>query len=272
MKTLKLKADSIKNISVDEIFEDENQPRSFMVKEGLESLAESLKMLGVLSPLVVEKVLDGYKVLDGHRRLAASKMAGLAVVPCIITTMAKLQLSSYAVVVNTLRENLNQMDLAKAWKFLSEEKGLTLEAIGKMHGCSKSWVSQVTSILEMDEPIRSAIEAGLLDVPKARILWRVIDDKKRFVMLHDILESGASYRVVCSWVQQEMSRTLPERDLPTGVPPTDFPATAPSLTYPCFWCGKEFSGNALTSVLMCPEDRTNLTKVVQEMREKDEGK
>lgn len=267
MKKLLPKAPKIKLISVDQLCEGEYQARSFITQEKLESLALSVTHIGILQPLHVVKEKKGYVIKDGHRRWEAAKLANLAVVPCIVKDQGDTTDFPEVTVLNTMREPVNKFDLAKFWAHLVAEKGLTLEEIGKMHGCTKAWVSQVLSILKMDNQFQAAIQAGHIDVAGAREIYRLKSPKTRQSVLKDVIDSGASQRTLRSWVSQELARENPETYQPTSTYHDTKSPAPPSHTYPCGCCKQKFTGNELTSILVCANCRTPVEEAMKVFRE-----
>jgi len=162
---------SIYWVEVDRIKPNPFQPRKEFDEDALKSLAESIRQYGVLQPLTVTKreseipgegIKVEYELIAGERRLRASKLAGVAQVPCVIRTnedsdQMKLEL---AIIENLQREDLNPVDRAKAFKQLAEAFALKHGEIGKKIGKSREYVSNTLRILNLPETMVKALQDG----------------------------------------------------------------------------------------------------------------
>lgn len=162
------------------------QPRKEFDESKLQELADSIKMYGVLQPLVVtRKELardDGsftteYELISGERRLRASKLAGLSQVPVLIRNAedSDRERLEMAIIENLQREDLNVVDRARAFKRLAEEFGLKHVDIGKKMGRSREYVSNTIRILGLPEIIIQALSEGKLTEGHTRPLLMLVD-------------------------------------------------------------------------------------------------
>jgi ParB family chromosome partitioning protein len=193
-------------VEVDRIRPNPFQPRREFDEARLQELADSIRMYGVLQPLVVTRVEiprdDGsftseYELISGERRLRASKLAGLAQVPVLIRSSAdgdreKLEM---AIIENLQREDLNVVDRAKAFKRLADEFGLKHADIGKKMGRSREYVSNSIRILALPEDIILALSEGKLSEGHTRPLLMLVDKPaEQKTMFLDILTRKMSVR------------------------------------------------------------------------------
>ena len=158
-------------IEVDRIKPNPFQPRKEFDEAALKSLAESIRQYGVLQPLTVTKkeiekpgegIIVEYELIAGERRLRASKLAGVAQVPCLIRSnedsdLMKLEM---AIIENLQREDLNAVDRAKAFKQLVDAFKLTHAAIAQKVGKSREYVSNTLRILNLPQDIQDALSQG----------------------------------------------------------------------------------------------------------------
>jgi len=155
------------NIEIEKIKANPYQPRTSNDHQSLQELSQSIQNYGIIQPIIVSKIIkssptgkiDEYELISGHRRLAAAKMAGLRLIPAIIreretNNQEKLEL---ALIENIQRENLNPIDLAKAFSRLHQEFGLTLTEIGKKVGRDKRTISQTIGLLKLRPEIQQSI-------------------------------------------------------------------------------------------------------------------
>lgn len=186
MMKKQLWSDSIYWVEVDRIKPNPFQPRKSFDDMQLASLAESIRQYGVLQPLTVtrketerpgEGIYVEYELIAGERRLRASKIAGLALVPVVIrnpeqTDQMKLEL---AIIENLQREDLNPVDRAKAFKQLVDQFALKHGEIGKRVGKSREYVSNTLRILALSQDMLDALSAGEINEGHTRPLLMLAD-------------------------------------------------------------------------------------------------
>jgi ParB family chromosome partitioning protein len=147
------------------------QPRTDFGAESIKTLADSIRSVGVLQPVVVRKVEDGYVLVAGERRLRAAKKARLKTIPAVIrgdgTDSDDL---TEALVENLQRENLSVLEEAAAYKQLLEDFGMTHEEVASHVGRSRSAVTNTVRLLALPGPILSMLQSGELTAGHARAL------------------------------------------------------------------------------------------------------
>lgn len=146
------------------------QPRQKVEQKALESLAASIAVHGVLQPVIVTEVLDGYQLVAGERRVRAAQIAGLDHVPAIVRQMTKKDQLAVALVENVQRADLNAMEEAQAYRQLVDEFGLTQEEIAVRVGRARSTVTNILRLLDLDASIQTALGAGDITEGHARAL------------------------------------------------------------------------------------------------------
>lgn len=201
-------SNSIFWVEVEKIVPNPYQPRKEFNEHKLQELAESIRMYGVLQPLVVtrkEITLEHgafrtqYELIAGERRLRASKMCGLAQVPVIIRSgkeseLMKLEL---AIIENLQREDLNPVDRALAFNQLSAQFGFSATDIGKRLGRSRVYVANSIRLLGLPEKILDAVRGGELSDGHARTLLMLKDrPEEQDVLFREILLKKLTVREV----------------------------------------------------------------------------
>lgn len=170
------KNDGIAEVEVSKIVPNPNQPRKHFDEEALQELSSSIKLHGVIQPLVVNKVEnDQYMIIAGERRWRASKMAGLEKVPVVIKNYTEKQIKEISIIENLQREDLNPIEAARAIKQLMEEYNLTQETVSDRIGKSRSSVANTLRLLSLYPDVIKMIEDGKLSSGHARSLV-VVDD------------------------------------------------------------------------------------------------
>ncbi|HEX7590562.1 MAG TPA: ParB/RepB/Spo0J family partition protein [Candidatus Limnocylindrales bacterium] len=146
------------------------QPRQKMEQKALESLAASIALHGVLQPVLVTEVLDGYQLVAGERRVRAAQMAGLDHVPAVVRQMAQRDQLAIAIVENVQRADLNAMEEAHAYRQLADEFGLTQDEIAGRVGRARSTVANTLRLLDLEPSVQQALGEGNISEGHARAL------------------------------------------------------------------------------------------------------
>ncbi|RLC38308.1 hypothetical protein DRH27_02580 [Candidatus Falkowbacteria bacterium] len=189
--------DSLKNdneqvleVSIDEINTNPMQPRHEFNKNSIEELVVSIKEHGIIQPLIATKNNGQYELIAGERRLRAAKSAGLGKVPVIIRNVNKQQKLEVALIENIQRENLNAIDLARAYEKLMEEFNLTQEQVAKKVGKSRPVIANAIRLLNLPQNIKSALIEGRINEGHAKYLIGFDDEKKQTSLFKKILHSN----------------------------------------------------------------------------------
>ena len=155
---------------IDLIQPNRYQPRKHFSKDELEALARSIREQGVIQPLLLRKVEDGYELVAGERRLRAAKMAGLAHVPCVVKSVSDSQSLELSIIENIQRENLNPVEEAEAYHRLIADFGLTQDETAVRVGKSRSAVANFLRLLNLSAAIKQSLVEGTLSMGHARAL------------------------------------------------------------------------------------------------------
>ena len=148
-----------------------NQPRKNFDEEALNDLAKSIKVHGVIQPIVVNNQGDGtYLIIAGERRYRASKLAGLTKVPAIVKNYTEKQIKEISIIENLQREDLNPIESARAIKQLMEEYKLTQEEVAERIGISRSNIANTIRLLTLYPDVIAMVEKGDLSAGHARCL------------------------------------------------------------------------------------------------------
>lgn len=162
---------SIEGIDISLIYANPNQPRKNFDETALKELASSIKMHGVIQPIVVNKAEDGkFMIIAGERRWRASKLAGLTQIPAFIRNYTPKQIKEIAIIENLQREDLNPIEAAKAIKQLMEEYDLTQEAVADRIGKSRPAIANTLRLLSLPSDVVDLIEKNKLSAGHARCL------------------------------------------------------------------------------------------------------
>ena len=183
---------NFKLINISEIKANKDQPRKDFKKEELEELASSIKSQGVLQPIVVRKKEDQqYEIIAGERRWRGAQIAGLHEIPALVKTMTDNEAQEAALIENIQRENLNAVEEARAYKKLLENQNTGHDSLSTIIGKSKSHISNMLRLLELDDEILNHIIEGKLSMGHARALIGVPNAN---VLAKEIINKNLSVR------------------------------------------------------------------------------
>ena len=163
-------------IDINLIYANPNQPRKNFDKEALNELCNSIKVHGIIQPLVVNEQMDGtYMIIAGERRYRASKLAGLTKIPCVIKNYSEKQIKEISIIENLQREDLNPIESARAIKQLMDEYKMTQEAVSERIGVSRPNIANTLRLLSLCPDVISMVEANKLSAGHARCLVPIQD-------------------------------------------------------------------------------------------------
>jgi ParB family chromosome partitioning protein len=149
------------------------QPRTRMDEAGLNELAESIKVQGVMQPVLVRHIdgaADRFEIIAGERRVRAARLAGLERVPVLVRDVPDEAAAAMALIENMQREDLNPLEEARGIQRLTEEFGLTHEAAARAVGRSRSATTNLLRLLQLSEPVQQLLLGGAIEMGHARAL------------------------------------------------------------------------------------------------------
>lgn len=175
-ETVKTNSGMTNEIDINKLAANPNQPRKNFDENALQELANSIKVHGVIQPLVVNDQKDGtYLIIAGERRYRASKIAGLTTVPCIIKDYSEKQIKEISIIENLQREDLNPIESARAIRQLMDEYKMTQEAVSERIGVSRPNIANTLRLLSLCPEVVALVENGKLSAGHARCLVPVQD-------------------------------------------------------------------------------------------------
>lgn len=184
----------VTEISIDKISPNREQPRRIFDETALEELAESMKQLGVIQPIVLAKDGDYYKIIVGERRWRAAKIAGLKKIPAIIKDLDETSAYEIALVENLQRENLNLIEEARGYRKLVDIFGLSQEEVAQKVGKSRPTVTNALRLLNLDERVQQFVLNNEITGGHARALLGIEDKDAQCQISEKIIENGLSVR------------------------------------------------------------------------------
>lgn len=187
-------ATGYRNVPIDQIVPNPDQPRRRFDDETLEELAASMKEVGLLQPVVLTAVDDGYQLIAGERRWRAAKRAGLVDIPAVIRETAGRSTLVEALVENVQRQDLTAIEEAHAYQQLVETHGMTQEQVADRVGKSRPTVSNTLRLLQLVDEIQEMVDVGDLSAGHARALVGVEDTKYAIHLATQARDEGWSVR------------------------------------------------------------------------------
>lgn len=188
------KGEMLREVTPDLIDPNPHQPRQVFKEDELQGLAESIKVHGVLQPLVVTELNGRFELIAGERRLRASKLAGLETVPVIVRSFDEQQKLELAIIENIQRADLNPIETATAYRKLADQFNLSYEAIGRQVGKDRSTVANTLRLLNLPIEAKRAVVEGKITEGHARVILSVLEPDKQLELLDLMLKNGWTTR------------------------------------------------------------------------------
>lgn len=189
-------AGGVREVPVAKIVASPWQPRTMFDSEALAELVDSIKVHGVLQPLLVRKVGSKFELIAGERRLRASQAALLPKVPVIVVEASDEKALEIALIENLQREDLNPIEEAEGYALLQKKFNLTQEKIAERVGKARASVANALRLLELSDGIRKYVAEGLLSVGHAKVLLSLDGEKERSVLARKAIKDGLSVRAL----------------------------------------------------------------------------
>ena len=170
----------LRELDVDQIEPNPDQPRAQFDATALEALAGSIGSVGVLQPLIVRPLDDGrYELVAGERRWRAAQQAGIARVPAVVRTSPEDERLQAALIENMVREDLNPVEEARACAALVDDLGISKEELARRVGRSRAAISNLIRLLDLPDPVLRLLERGELTEGHGRAILQVADQERR---------------------------------------------------------------------------------------------
>lgn len=172
------------------------QPRKVFDEEALNELADSIKVYGVVEPVILKKSVKGYEIVAGERRCKASKIAGLTTVPAIVKDFTDEEMMEIALLENIQREDLNPVDTAISISNILQVKDMTQEEFSKKFGKSRSYITNLLGLLNLPKSVQELVKNGKLSMSHARCLSKIDDEEKVINLANKIIKENLNVRDV----------------------------------------------------------------------------
>lgn len=182
-------------IPLNEIRNDNNQPRKAFDNDKIAELTESIKTHGIIQPLILRKSDDGlYVIVAGERRWRAAKMAGLKDVPAIVMELSEKDVLEISLIENIQRQDLNPIEEASAYKKLLSDFNLTQEDLSKRIGKSRTAITNTMRLMNLDIRVQQYIIEGIITEGHGRALLGIKDKEIQYKLSQKVIDENLSVR------------------------------------------------------------------------------
>lgn len=208
-------SDHIAEIPLDTITRNPHQPRQAWDEDKLGELAESIRANGLVQPIIVRAMGQGYQLVAGERRLRATQMAGQHTITAIVRTVTEQQMLEWALIENIHRTDLNPVERARAYQQYISRFSLSQEQAAERLGDDRSTIANYLRLLDLSQPILNLLTAGSLTMGHARALLGLPEAHRREELAHETLKEKWSVRELERRIQNirnQQPRTPPEPD------------------------------------------------------------
>ena len=200
---------SVLTVNVREIDTNALQPRKQFDETSLNELAESIRVHGIVQPLIVKQKGSRYMIIAGERRFRAARLAGLTEVPVLVTDYDEAQIHEVSLIENIQRENLNPIEEAAAIRFLMKQHDMTQEEVSARLGKSRPAIANSIRLLQLPESVIELLKSGELSAGHGRALAGLTDRAQIEQLAKECVEKEYSVRTL-----EEKIKTLSERKKP----------------------------------------------------------
>lgn len=184
----------VEQIGINLVYPNPNQPRKTFDKESLNELAESIRIHGLIQPIIVNKMDNGYMIIAGERRFRACKICGLNQIDAIVKNYTNKQISEISIIENLQREDLNPVEVAKGIRKLMEEYGLTQEKVAERLGKPRSAIANSVRILSLYPEVLELVEKGKVSFGHAKILVAIEDYATQLLLAKKVAKDKLTVR------------------------------------------------------------------------------
>jgi len=198
--------EEVLDISIDLIAPNPFQPRKHFDETSLNELAESIRTNGVLQPVIIKKVHNGYLLVAGERRCKAAKIAGFTTIPAIVRDYNNEYLAELALLENIQREDLTIVEEAEAYQNAINSLNLTHMELAKKIGKSRSYVSNTLGILTLPQAVIDEVNQGNISMGHARALSKLKDVDRIHKIAEMVITGHLSVRDIESLVKTEKKK------------------------------------------------------------------
>jgi ParB family chromosome partitioning protein len=216
--------EEFQNIPLEQIQPGEEQPRDVFDSDKINELSQSIRIHGVLQPIVVYRDRDNrYRIIAGERRWRAARLAGLLEIPALVRTVDRDRLLELSLIENIQREDLNPIEIATAFHRLASHHGLSHEQIAERTGKERSTVTNFLRLLRLGERAQHELKAGTISVGHARALLNLDNHQEQARLCDQIIARKLSVREIEALVKKLSEPPAPPPPEKSEEPPKSDP-------------------------------------------------
>ena len=220
-KTVESKEDAaaksgVQVMKINEVEPNRDQPRKNFDEDALLELSDSIKLFGVLQPLLVRKRKDYYEIIAGERRWRAAKLAGVKEVPVIEKEYTDQEILEIGLIENIQRENLNPIEEAIAYKRLLEEFNLKQDEVAERVSKSRTAVTNSMRLLKLSDKVQQMIIDDMISTGHARALLAIDDPELQYTLANKIFDEKLSVRETEKLVKEIKNPKKPKEKKPVA--------------------------------------------------------
>jgi ParB family chromosome partitioning protein len=193
-QTAAAQGETLREIDIDLIKPNPEQPRSRFTEAALEELAQSIRENGIIQPVVVRRAGTGYELIAGERRWRAAQRAGLRKIPAAVREVSDDKTLEWALIENIQRQELNPIEEARAYKKLIETFELTQERLAERVGKDRVLIANHLRLLKLPADIQTLVEEGKISAGHARAILSIVEIAEQRRLAREIMERALSVR------------------------------------------------------------------------------
>ena len=200
------------SININKVDPNKDQPRTHFEEDALHELADSIKMHGIIQPLIVHKVGERYEIIAGERRWRAARIAGLKEVPVIIKDYTNQQVLEIALIENIQRQDLNAIEEALAYDRLIYEFNLKQDEVAERVGKSRVAVTNALRLMKLDKRVQQMVIDDMITSGHARALLGITDSESQYKVAMKVFDEKLSVRETEKLVKK-LNEVKPEKEV-----------------------------------------------------------
>ncbi len=207
----------VQNVDIQSIVANPFQPRKLFNDDSLQELSSSIKEYGIIQPLLVRRIQEGYELIAGERRLRASKLAGLTEVPVIIRELDDKEMAELAMIENLQREDLHFLEEALGYQTLIASFGLTQDELARRLGKSQSTIANKLRLLKLPGEVQTSVIDDSLTERHARALLNLEDAEVQRQVLDTVRQKSLNVRDTENLIEEvleDISREMSKKVTP----------------------------------------------------------
>lgn len=223
---------SLRQLAIDQIQPNPFQPRTTFEPDKIAELADSIRQMGVLQPIIVRSRAGFFELIAGERRWRAAQQAGLHQIPALVRDFSDQEMTEAAIIENIQRDDLNAVDEARGYETLAVQFQMTQEAIATAVGRSRVAITNSLRLLRLPSPILDMLKEGRITAGQARPLLSIEAEATQVALAREIVEKGLSARDAESRVKRLLKADPPnaKKTSPNGASPANFSDIQEKLT------------------------------------------